>query len=46
LLAELATLSRNTRALAKALDDTFLHYPQPTSLQTRAFDRLGISSRL
>jgi hypothetical protein len=46
LLAELATFTRNTMALAEAPEDTFLLYPQPTSLQTRAFDLLGISPRL
>lgn len=45
LLAELATFTRNTMALAKAPEDIFLLYPQPTSLQTRAFELLGISPR-
>lgn len=46
LLAELATFTRNTMALANAPEDTFLLYPHPTSLQTRAFELLGISPRL
>jgi hypothetical protein len=46
LLAELATFSRNIMALENAPNDTFLLYPQPTPLQTRAFELLGIAPRL
>jgi len=46
LLSELATFTRNTMAVANAQDDTFLLYPQPTALQARAFELLGISPRL
>jgi DDE family transposase len=45
LLAELATFTRNTMAVAAAPEDTFLLYPQPTPLQLRAFELLGISAR-
>lgn len=46
LLSELATFTRNTMAVANAQDDTFLLYPQPTAVQARVFERLGISPRL
>lgn len=46
LLSELATFTRNTMAVAHAQDNTFLLYPQPTALQARAFELLGISPRL
>ena len=46
LLAELATFTRNTMALASRPHDTFLLYPQPTPLQSHAFDLLGAASRL
>jgi hypothetical protein len=46
LLAELATFTRNTMALARLPQDTFLLYPQPTPLQTRTFELLGTSPRL
>ena len=46
LLSELATFTRNTMAVAHAQDDTFLLDPQPTALQARAFELLGISPRL
>ena len=46
LLADLATFTRNTMAMADAPDLTFLLYPQLTSLQLRAFDLLGVPPRL
>jgi hypothetical protein len=46
LLAELATFTRNTMALASRPQDTFLLYPQQTALQNRAFELLGTASRL
>lgn len=46
LLAELATFTRNTMALASRPQDTFLLYPQPTPLQSRAFELLGTAPRL
>jgi hypothetical protein len=46
LLAELATFTRNTMAMAAAPHDTFLLYPQPTPIQLRAFELLAVKPRL
>jgi hypothetical protein len=46
LLAELATFTRNTMAVERAPDDTFLLYPQLTPLQLRSFELLGVAARL
>jgi Transposase DDE domain len=46
LLAELATFTRNTMAMAADPHDTFLLYPQPTPTQLRAFELLAVQSRL
>jgi hypothetical protein len=46
LLAELATFSRNTMAMAAAPHDTFLLYPQQTPTQLRAFELLAVQPRL
>jgi hypothetical protein len=46
LLAELATFTRNTMAMAAAPHDTFLLYPQQTPTQLRAFELLAVQSRL
>ena len=46
LLAELATFTRNTMAMAAAPHDTFLLYPQPTPIQLRAFELLAVQPRL
>lgn len=46
LLAELATFTRNTMAMADAPHDTFLLYPQPTPTQLRAFELLAVQPRL
>jgi hypothetical protein len=46
LLAELATFTRNTMALASRPKDNFLLYPQVTPLQRHAFDLLATASRL
>jgi hypothetical protein len=46
LLAELATFTRNTMAMAGAPHDTFLLYPQPTPIQLRAFELLAVQPRL
>jgi len=46
LLAELATFTRNTMAVAAAPRDTFLLYPQPTPIQLRAFQLLAVQPRL
>lgn len=46
LLAELATLTRNTMAMAAAPQDTFLLYPQPTPIQLRAFELLAVQPRM
>ena len=46
LLADLATFTRNTMAMAAAPHDTFLLYPQPTPTQLRAFQLLAVQPRL
>jgi hypothetical protein len=46
LLAELATFTRNTMAMADAPHDTFLLFPQPTPVQLRAFELLAVQPRL
>lgn len=46
LLAELATFTRNTMAMAAAPQDTFLLYPQPTPTQLRAFELLAVQPRM
>jgi hypothetical protein len=46
LLAELATFTRNTMAMAAAPRDTFLLHPQPTPIQLRAFELLAVQPRL
>jgi len=46
LIAELATFTRNTLAMAAAPDDTFLLYPQQTPTQLRAFQLLAVQPRL
>jgi hypothetical protein len=46
LLAELTTFTRNTMALTSAPEDGFLLYPQPTPIQARSFELLGVSARL
>jgi transposase len=46
LLAELATFTRNTMAMAAAPHDTFLLYPQQTPTQLRAFELLAVQPRL
>ncbi len=46
LLAELATFTRNTMAMADAPRDTFLLYPQQTPTQLRAFELLAVQPRL
>ncbi len=46
LLAEMATFTRNTMAMATAPNNTFLLYPQQTPTQRRAFELLAVQSRL
>jgi hypothetical protein len=46
MLAELATFTRNAMALERAPEDLFFLYPQPTMVQSRAFELLGVSPRL
>jgi hypothetical protein len=46
LLADLATFTRNTMAMAVAPQDSFLLYPQPTPIQLRAFELLAVQPRL
>ncbi len=43
LLADLATVTRNTMAVTTAKDATFLLYPELTPSQSRAFGLLGVS---
>jgi transposase len=45
LLTELATLTRNTMAVASAPEGVFFLYPQQTPLQQRAFELLGVAAR-
>lgn len=46
LLAEMATFTRNTMALASTPNDVFLLYPEPTATQVRSFELLGVPARL
>ncbi|MBL8670208.1 MAG: IS1634 family transposase [Alphaproteobacteria bacterium] len=46
LLAELATLTRNTMDMADQPDASFVLYPEPTQVQARAFALLGLPHRL
>jgi transposase len=46
LLADLATVTRNTMALAQSPDATFVLYPKLTHVQERAFQLLGVPVRL
>jgi hypothetical protein len=46
LLADLATVTRNTMAMAKSLDATFVLYPKLTPAQDRAFQLLGVPVKL
>ncbi|MDA8050581.1 MAG: IS1634 family transposase, partial [Rhodospirillales bacterium] len=46
LLAEMATFTRNTMALASTPNDAFLLYPEPTAIQARSFELLGVPARL
>ena len=46
LLADLATVTRNTMAPASTPEDAFLLYPQETPLHLRAFELLAVSARL
>ena len=46
LLADLATVTRNTMAMATPPDATFVIYPQFTPVQARAFDLLGVNIKL
>jgi transposase len=46
LLADLATFTRNTMAMAASPDATFLIYPEPTPVQQRAFQLLEVPARL
>ena len=41
LMADLATVTRNTMAMADSSDTTFVIYPELTAVQTRAFRLLG-----
>lgn len=45
LLAEMATFTRNTMALASTPNDVFLLYPEPTAIQVRSFELLGVPAR-
>jgi transposase len=46
LLADLATVTRNTMAMAASPDATFVIYPQLTPVQARAFQLLGVNVKL
>jgi transposase len=46
LLADLATVTRNTMAMAQNLDATFVLYPNLTLAQDRAFQLLGVPVKL
>jgi transposase len=46
LMADLATVTRNTMAMAASPDTTFVIYPEPTPVQTRAFRLLGCAIRM
>ena len=43
LLTDLGTVTRNTMAVTKAKDATFVLYPKLTPAQGRAFDLLGVA---
>ena len=46
LLADLATITRNTMAMSQAHDAAFMLYPKLTPLQDRAFQLLGVPVKL
>jgi Transposase DDE domain len=46
LLADLATVTRNTMTMATSPDAPFVIYPQLTPVQARAFQLLGVNVRL
>lgn len=46
LLADLATITRNTMAMMQAADAAFVLYPKLTALQHRAFQLLGLPIKL
>jgi hypothetical protein len=46
LLADLATVTRNTMAMTAAPDATFVIYPHFTPVQARAFQLLGVNVKL
>jgi len=46
LLADLATVTRNTMAMAQSPQATFVLYPQLTLVQNRAFQLLGVNIKL
>ena len=46
LLADLATITRNTMAMMQAADAAFVLYPKMTALQDRAFQLLGLPIKL
>jgi hypothetical protein len=46
LLADLATITRNTMAMMQTPDAAFVLYPKMTALQERAFQLLGVAVKL
>lgn len=46
LIADLATITRNTMAMTQSLDTTFVMYPKLTPAQDRAFQLLGVAAKL
>jgi transposase len=45
LLADLATFTRNTMAISQAPEATFFLYPNPTAIQSRAFQLLEVTAK-
>ena len=46
MLADLATVTRNTMAMTASPDASFVIYPQFTPVQARALQLLGVNVRL
>jgi hypothetical protein len=46
LIADLATITRNTMAMTQSLNATFVMYPKLTPAQDRAFQLLGVAAKL
>ena len=46
LIDELAILTRNTMAMADSTNASFILYPEPTAIQARAFQLLGVATKM